>query len=200
MNRISATVDRTTFVNYLQWLYRQGFTLDEISGCTGLEITRIRKFLEDSGIGLKSLYESVLPDQIKAALAAYSKGATPVSIKEKFGFSIHEFRDICTLRNCPEYEELDETGKLFRQKIAWSLRKAGKKYHEIQLELGLKSKQAVGSLIEGYEEHIKRLEKSLMDKTINGLYAEAVLIQISEILNTDSDTVVSRIRAILGKE
>ena len=191
------------FCCFLKWLCEQGFTLEEMSGFTGIEVVRIRQLLEDSGIRYSVLYASVTPEKIKEAILAYNNGMHPLELKAVYGYSIKEFRDIASLlegEHAIPYEELDSTGKLFRQKRAWSLRKSGKKYQEIQDELGLKTKQAVGSLIKGYEKHLEKIEQTLNRKTLDGLYAASALTKVSEIIETDPHTVISRIRAILGKD
>lgn len=200
MNRISVTLDRVTFSGFIQWMNKRGYSMDEIAGNTGLEIARIRDLLEDSGIPIGELYAKVSEETIRDAMTDYSNGMKPIEILNKYGYSIHEFRDICSLRNIPNYEELDPTGKLFRQKRAWSLRRGGKKYGEIQEELGLGSKQAVGSLIKGYDAHLAKVQAKLNTKTVDGLYAQAVLEKISECFDSDPDTAVSHIRELIGKD
>jgi len=200
MNRISVVMDRVAFTGFIQWLNKRGKSLDEISGDTGLEIPRIREMLESGGMSLEELYEKVTEDTIRAAFTDYANGVKPLEIINTYGFSVTEFRDICSLRNLENYDELDPSGKMFRQRKAWMLRKGGKKYQEIQEELGLNSKQAVGSLIKGYEDHLATVKGRIAQKTLDGTYAAAVLEKIDEYLSLDPEEAVSRIRDILGKD
>jgi predicted transcriptional regulator len=199
MNRISVIMDRVAFTGFIQYLNKRGRTIDEIAGDTGLEVARIREMLESTGIPLEKLYEQVTEDTIRAAMTDYSTGVKPLDIINRYGFSIHEFRDICAIRNLDNYEELDPSGKLFRQRRAWALRKGGKKYSEIQEELGLNSKQAVGSLITGYENHIAKVRARIAAKTLDGAYAMGVLEKIDEYLDLDADSAIRHIRDLLGK-
>lgn len=200
MNRISVVMDRVAFTGFIQWLNKNGRSLDEIAGDTGLEIARIREMLESTGIPLDTLYEKVTEDTIRSAFTDYAGGMKPLEIINKYGFSIHEFRDICSLRDIQNYEDLDPSGKMFRQRRAWAMRKNGKKYSDIQEELGANSKQAVGSLIKSYEDHLAKVKARIAGKTLDGAYAMGVLEKIDEYLSLDPEEAVARIRNILGKD